>query len=229
MTTEVVPWEPTRLPVAGGGSFSARHVWCAGRNYADHAREMGVTDVPQEPVFFSKPAAALTVMRQVEFPPETAELHHEVELVVLMQSGGRFLSRTEAEKAVFGYAAGVDLTRRDVQSAAKRAGHPWEMSKGFDQSAPVGQVVSAIDWQPQGDALIRLEVDGVVRQLARLGDMLFDVPELIARLSGTVTVNAGDVIFTGTPAGVGPLLPGQQARAMIDGLPALDFVVEDRR
>jgi len=229
LTTQIVRWEPARLPVAGGGSFPPRHVWCAGRNYAEHAHEMGATDVPQEPMFFSKPAAALTSSAKIAYPPKTTLLHHEVELVVFMHSGGRRLSRAQAKQAIFGYAVGVDLTRRDVQTIAKQAGHPWEMSKGFDQSAPLGQVVSAAGWQPQGDALIRLEIDGVVRQSARLGDMLFDVPELIARLSATVTVNAGDVIFTGTPAGVGPLLPGQQVRAMIDGLPALDFVVEDRR
>ncbi|HLS05791.1 MAG TPA: fumarylacetoacetate hydrolase family protein [Wenzhouxiangella sp.] len=228
MTTEVVAWKPIQLPVAGGGSFPVRHIWCAGRNYAEHAREMGATNAPREPVFFSKPAAAMSISSQIAYPPGTALLHHEVELVVFMQSGGRRLSRAQARKSIFGYAVGVDLTRRDVQTIAKQAGHPWEMSKGFDQSAPVGQVVSAAGWQPQGDTMIRLEIDGEVRQSAQLGDMLFDPPELIARLSQTVTVNAGDVIFTGTPAGVGPLLPGEQVRAMIDGLPALNFVVEGR-
>src|SRR5690625_1575902 len=158
---------------------------------------MGATNAPREPVFFSKPAAAMSISSQIAYPPGTALLHHEVELVVFMQSGGRRLSRAQARKSIFGYAVGVDLTRRDVQTIAKQAGHPWEMSKGFDQSAPVGQVVSAAGWQPQGDTMIRLGVDGEVRRPARLGDMAFDPPGLVARLAPTVTWHGGEVRFRG--------------------------------
>src|SRR5690625_1674075 len=147
---------------------------------------MGATNAPREPVFFSKPAAAMSISSQIAYPPGTALLHHEVELVVFMQSGGRRLSRAQARKSIFGYAVGVDLTRRDVQPIAIQDGQPWGMRKGFVRSAPFGYVVSAAGWHAQCDTMIRMEIDGEVRQSTWFGDMLFDPPELIARLSQTV-------------------------------------------
>lgn len=218
-----VAWAPTGLVIAEGGMFPARHVWCVGRNYAEHAREMGADPQRQDPLFFSKPASALTNESQVRYPADTGSLHHEAELVVLLAGGGRDLASEECEAIIFGFAVGVDLTRRDVQARAKQAGHPWEMSKGFDQSAPVGSIASAGDWQPHADALIELSVNGQVRQSGRLGEMIWPVPQLLSRLSHQVTLYPGDVIFTGTPAGVGELQPGDEVRVGIENLPELRF------
>ena len=222
-----VTWQPPLLPVSDGRQFPARHAWCVGRNYAEHAREMGVDPERSTPVFFSKPARAIVPARKVDYPRDTGELHHEVELVVFLGGGGRDISSEQAHALVFGYAVGVDLTRRDVQGRAKKAGHPWEMSKGFDQSGPVGLIVPASDWQPSPETAIGLSVDGERRQSAMLEQMIWTVPELLAELSRTVTLEAGDVVFTGTPAGVSALEPGQRVSAGIDGLPELDFTLTD--
>ncbi|MFW5815493.1 MAG: fumarylacetoacetate hydrolase family protein [Wenzhouxiangella sp.] len=219
----VVDWQARLLPVVGGGAFPVRSAWCVGRNYAEHAREMGADPARSSPVFFSKPAQALVHADRIVYPADTADLHHEVELVVFLQAGGRHLTPAQARAAIFGYAVGVDLTRRDVQARAKAAGQPWEMSKGFDQAGPVGRVVSAKDWQPHATAQISLAVDGEPRQFARLGDMIWPVADLLVRLSQTVSLGPGDVVFTGTPAGVSALAVGQRIQARIDGLPALDF------
>lgn len=220
-----IHWTPPALKVEGGGSFAARHVWCIGRNYAEHAREMGADPAAAEPIFFSKPAAALLQSDRVGYPADTAELHHEVELVVALGQGGRDLDAASALAGVAFYAVGVDLTRRDVQAKAKAAGHPWEMSKAFDQSAPLGLLVSAADWMPSSDARISLRVDDVIRQSAQLGTMIWNVGQLLALLSARVTLQPGDLVFTGTPAGVGPLRPGDQVRAEVEGLPVLKFQI----
>lgn len=227
MRKSVIDWAPPGLRTADGGHFPARHVWCVGRNYAEHAREMGADPQRQEPLFFSKPASALTNESQLRYPADTESLHHEAELVVFLAGGGRDLASEECESIIFGFAVGVDLTRRDVQSRAKQAGHPWEMSKGFDQSAPVGPIVSAGDWQLHADALIELSVNGTIRQTGRLGEMIWPVPELLSRLSHQVTLYPGDVIFTGTPAGVGELHTGDQVAVSIGELPALRFSIFD--
>ncbi|WP_220336981.1 MULTISPECIES: fumarylacetoacetate hydrolase family protein [unclassified Wenzhouxiangella] len=216
-------WQPPMLPVSDGRVFPVRHAWCVGRNYVEHAREMGVDPERSAPVFFSKPARALVHADQVQYPPDTGELHHEVELVVFLADGGRDLSPEQVKAAIFGYAVGVDLTRRDVQARAKAAGQPWEMSKGFDQSGPAGMIVPAGSWQPNPESAIGLSVDGDQRQSAELGQMIWTVPELLAQLSRTVTLAAGDAVFTGTPAGVSALYPGQHVRAHIEGLPELAF------
>lgn len=224
MNDRAVNWQPPLLPVSDGRVFPVRHAWCVGRNYADHALEMGVDPRRSEPVFFAKPAQALVGGgTAVSYPPATEELHHEVELVVFLGSGGRQLSVEQAEAIVFGYAVGVDLTRRDVQSRAKQAGRPWELSKGFDQSGPIGQIVPATDWQPQADLVISLSVDDEHRQRGLLGQMIWTVPELLAELSRTVTLQPGDAVFTGTPAGVSALACGQRITARIEGLPELEF------
>ena len=218
-------WMPPALAVQGGTTFPARHVWCVGRNYAEHAREMGADPTAAEPIFFSKPAAALIQSEQVAYPADTAELHHEVELVVALGQGGRHLDAERALDCVAFYAVGVDLTRRDVQSRAKVAGHPWEMSKAFDQSAPLGLLVPAARWSPSPAARISLRVGDDARQLAHLGDMIWGVGELLALLSARVTLQPGDLVFTGTPAGVGPLGRGDRVQAEIEGLPGLGFQI----
>ena len=225
MSVDPVSWQPPRLDVVGGGSFPVRHVWCVGRNYAEHAREMGVDPDKSDPVFFAKPAASMHQQQRVQYPVATGELHHEVELVVCLAEGGRSLSADQWAGRIFGYAVGVDLTRRDVQACYKKAGQPWELSKGFDQAAPVGAIVRASDWSPDPEAGIELQVNGMLRQQATLGEMIWHVPSLLERLSHILTLHAGDVLMTGTPAGVGPLQIDDRVLARISGLPVLEFSV----
>jgi len=222
-------WRPTPLKLADGREFHVRHAWCVGRNYAEHAREMGSDPDKSEPVFFSKPAAAIVQADTIEWPPATEDLHHEAELVVFLGAGGRDLSPQQAADCVFGYAAGCDLTRRDVQGRAKAAGMPWALSKGFDQSGPVGLIVPADEWQPDDDRKIRLQVSGERRQQAVLGDMIWPVAELLSRLSREVTLHPGDGVFTGTPAGVAGLAVGDLVKVEIDGLSALNFEIVPRQ
>lgn len=227
MNISLIDWQPPRVAVAGGGLFPVRHIWCVGRNYGEHAREMGVDPERSSPLFFSKPGIAAVNESVIVYPERTEELHHEVELVVAMGGGGRHLESFAAEEAIFGYAVGVDLTRRDVQARAKKAGQPWEMSKGFDQSAPLGEIVPYPGWRPQAECDITLEVNGSRRQQGQLGEMIWPVAELIVRLSRDVTIYPGDLIFTGTPAGVGALASGDRVSASIDGLPELEFTLTD--
>ncbi|MEX0916394.1 MAG: fumarylacetoacetate hydrolase family protein [Wenzhouxiangellaceae bacterium] len=222
-------WHPTALKLADGRRFHVRHAWCVGRNYAEHAREMGSDPEKSDPVFFSKPAAALVQAETIEWPPATEDLHFEAELVVFLGAGGRDLSPRQAADCVFGYAAGCDLTRRDVQARAKAVGMPWALSKGFDQSGPVGLIVPVQEWQPDNDKEIRLDVNGEGRQQAVLGDMIWPVAELLARLSREVTLHPGDAVFTGTPAGVSGLAVGDRVHIEIDGLPALAFGITPGR
>ncbi|NCO19293.1 MAG: fumarylacetoacetate hydrolase family protein [Gammaproteobacteria bacterium] len=221
----VITWTPPALRLVDESAFPARHVWCIGRNYAEHAREMGADPTRETPLFFTKPATALVQQETVDYPSETRELHHEIELVVFLREGGRDLSPAQAQVCVFGYAVGCDLTRRDVQARAKAEGKPWTMAKGFDQSAPIGTIVSATDWAPEPGMRIELSVNGVRRQQAILGEMIWPVPELIAQLSREVTLHPGDVIFTGTPAGVDALERGDRVEGRIDGLPELRFQI----
>jgi len=222
-------WQPAPLKLVDGRDFHVRHAWCVGRNYAEHAREMGSDPDKSEPVFFSKPAAAIVQADTIEWPPATEDLHHEAELVVFLGAGGRDLSPQQAVDCVFGYAAGCDLTRRDVQGRAKAAGMPWALSKGFDQSGPVGLIVPADEWQPDDDRKIRLQVSGERRQQAVLGDMIWPVAELLSRLSREVTLHPGDGVFTGTPAGVAGLAVGDLVKVEIDGLSALNFEIVPRQ
>lgn len=218
-------WAPPELRGHDGSIFRPRHAWCVGRNYAEHAREMGADPSAGSPIFFTKPAAALVQSARIAFPPATGELHHEVELVALLGQGGRNLEPAEALRGVVGWAVGCDLTRRDVQARAKQAGHPWALAKGFDDSGPLGPWLAATDWTPAPAHRIVLGVNGAARQQAVLGDMIWSVGELLARLSREVTLHPGDVLFTGTPAGVAGLVPGDRVEARIDGLPGLDFEI----
>ncbi|GGE19039.1 fumarylacetoacetase [Polymorphobacter glacialis] len=208
--------EVPTVAIAGSRErFAVRRIFCVGQNYADHAREMGSDPDRQAPFFFSKPADAVVADGAVlAFPPRTADLHHEVELVVALGSCGANVGVDEAEKLIFGFGVGIDLTRRDLQAEAKKAGRPWDMAKGFDQSAPLGDLVMGV---PPAGGAIELWVDGEVRQRGDLGQMIWNVAEVIAELSAFVTLRGGDLIYTGTPAGVGPILPGQVVRAAIAG------------
>jgi len=221
-----VAWQPPGLKTIDGAQWPARHVWCVGRNYAEHAREMGA-DPNQSPLFFAKPATTLIQGDSIAFPAQTTELHHEVELAVVLASGGRHLTPEQAMATVAGYAVAVDLTRRDVQAAAKEAGHPWEMSKAFDQSAPLGLITPATQWSPDANTAISLSVNGEPRQHCHLGQMIWSVPALLSTLSAQVTLWPGDVVLTGTPAGVGPLAVGDVVTAQVAGLAALRFNMVD--
>jgi len=212
------------LGVEGGGEFPVRRVWCVGRNYAAHAREMG-NDPKAPPFFFSKPADALTHDAIVPYPPATRSLHHEVELLIAIGQGGRRIAPGAAAAHVWGAGVAVDLTRRDLQGEAKTTGRPWAMAKGFDNSAPAGQVVPVADPAMLAEGRIWLDVNEVNVQRADLAEMIWPVPDIIAALSALVDLAPGDVILTGTPAGVGPLAVGDEVRCGIAGLPPHSFVV----
>lgn len=212
---------PTIAIAGSSARFPVRRIYCVGQNYADHAREMGNDPDRQPPFFFSKPADAVVASgTELPFPPLTQDLHHEVELVLALGAGGRNIAVADAEALVFGHAVGIDLTRRDLQAAAKKAGRPWDMAKGFDHSAPIGPLTLGA---PPASAPITLSLDGEQRQSGDLADMIWSVAEIIATLSTYVELAAGDLIFTGTPAGVGPVLPGQQLRGNIAGLAPVEI------
>jgi fumarylpyruvate hydrolase len=209
----------TAVPVEGGGQFAVRRVYCVGRNYAEHAREMGHDPDAEPPFFFSKPADALvTDGADAPYPPATRDLHFEIELVVAIGKQAAGIAPADALEHVWGYAAGIDLTRRDLQAEAKKLGRPWETAKGFDRSGPIGTLAPASRIGHPTAARIELSVNGAVRQLADIADMIWDVPNLVANLSGYVTLKPGDLIFTGTPAGVGAVVRGDRLEGTIAGV-----------
>ncbi|MGN2248951.1 fumarylacetoacetate hydrolase family protein [Frateuria edaphi] len=212
------------LPVLGSDDrFPVRRIFCIGRNFADHAREMGATVDREQPMFFCKPAdAVVTDGADVPYPTATAELHHEVEMVVALAGGGRDLTADLAETLVFGYGVGLDLTRRDLQAQAKAKGHPWDVAKAFDHSAPVSALRPVEQGQPGAQTRLSLEVNDVLRQQATLQDMVHDVPAIIAALSKLFELKPGDLLFTGTPAGVAALHRGDRFHAELEGIAVLD-------
>jgi len=222
----VPPLPPTTLPILGSSSlFPVRRVFCVGRNYGLHVKEMGGDPKEQPPLFFTKPADAVVGPGgAVPYPSATKDLHHEIELVAALKAGGSDLSPEAALNLIFGYAAGVDLTRRDLQGAAKRDGQPWDSGKAFDASAPVGAIRPADQVKDLGGA-IRLKVNGEVRQDGRLSDMIWSVAEVIAQASRLWRLEPGDLIFTGTPDGVGPLHRGDLVLGEIDGVGEVAFTV----
>ena len=223
MTDFVIPAPPPpSVPVMGGGRFPVRRIFCVGRNYAEHAREMGHDPDREPPFFFTKPADALvTDGADMPYPSRTADLHHEVELVIALGRGGAEIPVAEAARCVWGAAVGLDMTRRDLQAEAKRLGRPWDMAKGFDQSAPIGALVPADPAWLLDRGAITLEVNGALRQTGDLAEMIWSVPEVVAALSCLVRLAPGDLVFTGTPAGVGPVGRGDQLIGRIAGLPSL--------
>ena len=224
----VIP--PSPLPsveIAGSDErFPVHRIYCVGRNYAKHAREMGMDPDREPPFFFSKPADAIVANgTPVPYPPRTSNLHHEIELVVAIGTGGRDIPLDSALAHVYGYAVGLDLTRRDLQFAARDQGRPWDVSKGFDHSAPVSAIRPAADMGHPQQGAIWLEVNGETRQRANLSEMIWSVAEIVAELSTYYELRPGDLIFTGTPEGVGPVRRGDSLVGGIDGLETLRITI----
>jgi fumarylpyruvate hydrolase len=215
----IPPPAVSSVPVAGGGRFPVRRVFCVGRNYAEHAREMGSDPDREPPFFFMKPADALLLNdADMAYPPQSTQLHHEMELVVAIGEGGADIAAADALAHVWGYAAGLDMTRRDLQNAAKKEGKPWDMGKGFDHSAPIGLMVPASRIGHPAAGLIELKVNGKVRQTSDLSKMIWTVPEIIAYLSGLVKLAPGDLIYTGTPENVAAVQRGDLLDGMVAGV-----------
>ncbi len=213
---------PPQVSVAVRGSdsrFPVRRVYCVGRNYEAHAREMGKDPTREPPFMFQKPADAVIEGGSViAYPPQTGNFHHEIELVVAIARGGRNIGVDRANEHVFGYAVGIDLTRRDLQLAARDAGRPWEWGKAFDHSAPCAPIVRAAEIGHPSKGRIWLSVNGSVKQDADISQLIWSVPEVIAFVSASMALAPGDLIFTGTPAGVGPLVTGDAVTGGIDGI-----------
>lgn len=208
------------MAVAGDPrAFPVRRIFCVGRNYAEHSREMGATDLEAPPFFFSKPAEAVVASGGVvPFPGRTSDLHHEIELVVALAG----------PREIFGYAAGIDLTRRDVQARMKKEGKPWDTAKGFEHSAPLSSIARAAEIGHPSRGRIWLEVNGGLRQDGDIADMIRGVRAVLDELSTWFEVQAGDLVFTGTPAGVGPLAPGDRVRGGVDGVGTIDVTMAAR-
>jgi fumarylpyruvate hydrolase len=222
--TFVIPpaTQPTIDVIGTDARFPVHRVYCVGRNYAAHAREMGMDPDREPPFFFSKPADAVVANgTPVPYPPRTGNLHHEIELVVAIGTGGRDIPLANALEHVFGYAVGNDLTRRDLQFSAREQGRPWDVSKGFDCSAPVSALRPVADSGHVEGGSIWLEVNGETRQRANLSEMIWSVPEIVSELSTYFELRPGDLIFTGTPEGVGPVRRGDSLVGGIDGLETL--------
>jgi fumarylpyruvate hydrolase len=210
-----------RLPV--------RRVFCVGRNYAAHAREMGKDPDREPPFFFSKPADAVVDSGEIiAYPPETQNFHYEAELVVALGKGGKNISRDTALEHVWGYAIGNDLTRRDLQLEARDKGRPWDFGKAFDRSAVIGPVHSVASVGHPDKGVIKLTVNGVTKQEADLAELIWSVPEVISILSHSITLAPGDLIMTGTPAGVGALVPGDVCVVTIEGLGEISTEISPR-
>lgn len=228
MTSYVfAPRPPVSVAIEGSKDrFPVHRIYCVGRNYADHAREMGSDPRRESPVFFTKPADAIVESGQpVPYPQRTTNLHHEIELVVALKGGGREIPADEAFQYVFGYAAGNDFTRRDLQQASRAAGQPWDTGKGFDRSAGIGLIKPATAGHA-ASGRIWLTVNGRQRQEGNISDMIWKVPEIIAELSTLFELAAGDLIYTGTPAGVGAVRKGDRIEGGIEGVGLVTHVIE---
>ena len=209
------------VPVAGGGRFPVRRIFCVGRNYAEHAREMGADPDRELPFFFCKPAdAVVTGDADMPYPTMTSNLHHEMELVAAIGRGGADIAEADALAHVWDYAAGLDMTRRDLQNQAKKEGKPWDMGKGFDHSAPIGALVPAARVDPMRGR-IELRVNGTVRQSSDLAKLIWSVAETVAYLSRLVRLEPGDLIFTGTPEGVAAVVRGDLLEGTVEGVGAV--------
>ena len=220
MTYAIPLWPQPALPVAGTDqTFPVRRIYCVGRNYAAHAREMGHDPDREPPFFFMKPADTLIQNGgTMPYPSATRDMHHEIELVVAIAKGGKDIPETSALDHVYGYAVGLDMTRRDLQAEAKKMGRPWDMAKGFDHSAPCTAIVPAATIGHPSKAAIWLKVNGQVRQSADVADLIWNVPETIAYLSGLVELFPGDLIFTGTPEGVAACGRGDVLEGHVEGV-----------
>ncbi len=215
------PAQAPRLPIIGQArQFPVHRIYCVGRNFAEHAKEMGAEVARGTPVFFMKPADAIVAPGgRIPYPSQTNDLHHEVELVVALgRDADGVVSVEQAPALVFGYGVGIDLTRRDLQAQAKEKRLPWDIAKGFDHSAPASALIPAADVTALPARRLWLEVNGTLRQQAPLSDMVFGVGEILHELSKLFALKAGDLVFMGTPAGVAALQPGDKFRAGVDGL-----------
>ncbi|WP_310461471.1 fumarylacetoacetate hydrolase family protein [Sphaerotilus sp.] len=225
------PEPQVAVPVAGRDTlFPVRRLYCVGRNYAAHAREMGGDPDREPPFFFCKPDNSIVVAppgQTVEFPypPQSANVHHEIELVVAIGRGGRDIPVEQALDHVYGYAVGLDMTRRDLQFKMRDKGRPWELGKAFDHSAPIGPIHAAEDIGHPAAGAVWLQVDGADRQRSDIDTLIWSVPEVVANLSTFFELQSGDLIYTGTPEGVGPVVRGQVMRGGIDGLGELSVRV----
>ncbi len=217
------------VPVAGGGEFPVHRIYCVGRNYAEHAQEMGFSG-REPPFFFMKPADAVLPVAdgatgEMDYPPLTRNLHHEIELVVAIGTGGRDIAVEDAAKHIWGYAIGLDMTRRDLQNDMKKQGRPWSIGKGFEQSAPIGPIHPMASTGELTRGAITVAVNGQPRQKGDLSELIWSVNETIATLSQAWTLQPGDLVFTGTPAGVAAVVAGDVMEGAIAGLGTLRVAV----
>jgi fumarylpyruvate hydrolase len=225
---------PVIVPVKGRNEgYPVRRIYCVGRNYVEHAIEMGHTG-REAPFFFLKPADTVVAVREgaigrMHYPGATTNLHHELELVVAIGQGGADIAAEQALGHVFGYAVGLDMTRRDLQNESKKMGRPWDTGKGFDESAPIGEIVPAVDCRIAADTALELTVNGAVRQRSTIGKLIWSIPEIIEHLSRLWTLAPGDLIYTGTPEGVNAVVVGDRMVARVDGLPELTVDVVARK
>ncbi len=231
MTDYVIPTPVTAsLPVSTGAlRFPIRRVFCVGRNYAAHAREMGKDPDREPPFFFMKPAdAVIDAAGVIPYPMLTAEFHHEIEMVVALKAGGTNVSPDDALDLVWGYGVGVDLTRRDIQDEAKKLSRPWDWAKGFDASAPCSAIHPFETVGHPDKGAVWLTVNGVVKQRGDLKELIWSIPEVISYISQAVALAPGDLIFSGTPAGVGPLQPGDDVSGGVEGVAEFSFTIGPR-
>jgi fumarylpyruvate hydrolase len=229
MSYVITPPRQAAVPVVGGGEFPVNRIYCVGRNYAEHAQEMGFTG-REPPFFFMKPADAVLVVPDGEtgrmaYPPLTQNLHHEIELVVAIGTGGRNIAAADAPRHIWGYAIGLDMTRRDLQGEMKKQGRPWCIGKAFDQSAPIGPLHPKASTGELLRGAITLSVNGAQRQKGDLSDLIWSVNETIEVLSQAWTLAPGDLIFSGTPAGVGAVVAGDVMEGSVEGLGTLRLAV----
>ena len=229
MSYVITPLPAPAVPVQGGGEFPVRRIYCVGRNYVEHAQEMGFTG-REPPFFFMKPADAVVVVPEgetgsIDYPSLTANFHHEIELVVAIGVGGKNIKAADAASHIWGYAVGLDMTRRDLQGDMKKQGRPWCIGKGFDQSAPIGPVVPKTKTGELTRGAITLSVNGTLRQKGDLTELIWNVNETIEHLSAAWTLQSGDLIFSGTPAGVAAVVRGDLMEGHVAGLPALRVAV----
>ena len=218
------------LPVEGGGLFPVRRVWCIGRNYAAHAVEMGHDPDREPPFFFAKSADALDPSGEFPYPPRSEDVHHEVELAIALGKGGRDipLAAADAMGHIWGYAVGLDMTRRDLQGEAKKLGRPWDIGKSFDHSAPIGPIRRAAECKVDAETRITLEVNGKVRQQSTIGKLIWNLGEIIEHLSAAWELAPGDLIFSGTPEGVAAVKAGDVLKASVEGVPGLQVQIVER-
>jgi fumarylpyruvate hydrolase len=225
--TYVIPQPPQpAIAVAGTDQyFPVRRLWCVGRNYVEHIKEMG-QDVREPPFFFAKPADAIVADGgTAPYPPLTKDMHHEVELVVALKSGGRNITTAQALDCIYGYGVGIDLTRRDLQIASRDIKRPWEIGKAFDHSAPCGRLMPAAEIGHPSKGRIALKVNGQVRQDGNLDQMIWTVPEIISKLSEMVALAPGDIIMTGTPSGVAATVAGDKLEGEVEGVGTLNVSI----